>query len=238
MITSDRERVHREVVSFVRRSARMRPNQREAWDRLHDRFVVEVPRLQTSTSVAPAATLDLTAVFGRDAPLVVEVGPGTGDSLVPMAWALPTANILAFEVYQPAIAQILAALERDAVENVRILEADAVAGLEHVVPTGVIDDLWTFFPDPWHKLRHHKRRLVTPAFASLAASRLAPGAVWRLATDWSGYAEQMVEVLDAVPLLTGGVVPRWSERPVTKFERKGLAAGRVITDLRYLAVPS
>jgi tRNA (guanine-N7-)-methyltransferase len=239
MITSDRERVHREVVSFVRRSARMRPNQREAWDRLHDRFVLEVPRLQTSTSVDPAATVDLAAVFGRDAPLVVEVGPGTGDSLVPMAHAHPAANILAFEVYQPAIAQILAALERAAVDNVRIVEADAVAGLEHVVPTAAVDDVWTFFPDPWHKARHHKRRLVHRGFADLVAARMRPGGHWRLATDWSDYAEQMRAVLDHHPAFVNqhaGWAPRWDARPVTRFERRGLEAGRTIVDLDYRRV--
>ena len=108
--------------------------------------------------------------------------------------------------------------------------------MEHLFGPGELAELWTFFPDPWHKTRHHKRRLVTPAFAALAASRLAPGAVWRLATDWADYAEQMVEVLDAEPLLTGGVVPRWDERPVTRFERRGLAAGRTIIDLTYVRV--
>ena len=239
MITSDRERVHREVVSFVRRSARMRPNQREAWDRLHDRFVIEVPRLQTSTSVDPAVTVDLSAVFGRRAPLVVEVGPGTGESLVPMARAHPDANILAFEVYQPAIAQILAALERDAVDNVRLLEADAVAGLDHVVPPGSVDAVWTFFPDPWHKARHHKRRLVDRAFADLVAARMRPGGHWRLATDWSDYAEQMRAVLDHHPAFVNqhdGWAPRWDARPVTRFEQRGLEAGRTIVDLDYRRV--
>ena len=117
--------------------------------------------------------------------------------------------------------------------NVRFCSVDAVWSMEHVVAPDSLAGLWTFFPDPWHKKRHHKRRLVTPAFAALAASRLAPGAEWRLATDWTDYAEQMVEVLDAEPLLEGGVTDRWDERPVTKFERKGLAAGRSITDLVY-----
>jgi tRNA (guanine-N7-)-methyltransferase len=94
--------------------------------------------------------------------------------------------------------------------------------------------LWTFFPDPWPKKRHHKRRLVNREFASLAASRLRPGAEWRLATDWADYAAQMQAALDAVPELEGGPVPRWDERPVTKFERKGRAVGRTITDLRYV----
>ena len=113
---------------------------------------------------------------------------------------------------------------------------DAVWSLEHLIaPDGMVE-LWTFFPDPWPKTRHHKRRLVNPSFARLAASRLAPGGVWRLATDWSDYAEQMVRVLDAEPALEGGPVPRWEERPITKFERKGVEAGRTITDLAYRRV--
>ena len=99
-----------------------------------------------------------------------------------------------------------------------------------------LTELWTFFPDPWHKTKHHKRRLVTPTNAAIAASRLKPGGVWRLATDWADYAEQMIEVLDAEPLLDGGQVERWAERPITRFERKGLEKGRVITDLTYTRV--
>jgi tRNA (guanine-N7-)-methyltransferase len=118
-------------------------------------------------------------------------------------------------------------------DNVRLCGVDAVWSLEHLLAPGSIDELWTFFPDPWHKTRHHKRRLVTAAFAALAATRLRPGGTWRLATDWADYAEQMVAVLDAEPAFDGGVVERWDERPVTKFERKGVAAGRAITDLRY-----
>jgi tRNA (guanine-N7-)-methyltransferase len=104
------------------------------------------------------------------------------------------------------------------------------------VGPGEVAELWTFFPDPWPKARHHKRRLVNATFAALVASRLARGATWRLATDWDDYAARMQEVLDAEPGLTGGVVDRWADRPVTKFERKGLAAGRTITDLAYTRI--
>jgi tRNA (guanine-N7-)-methyltransferase len=117
--------------------------------------------------------------------------------------------------------------------NVRFCSVDAVWSLEHLLAPGSLHELWTFFPDPWHKLRHHKRRLVNPAFAAVAASRLEPGGWWRLATDWAAYAEQMVAVLDAEPTLEGGVVDRWGDRPVTRFERKGRAVGRDITDLAY-----
>jgi len=141
--------------------------------------------------------------------------------------------VLALEVWRPGVADALGRVAEAGATNVRFCSVDAVWSMEHLLEPGSVAELWTFFPDPWHKKRHHKRRLVTADFAALAASRLAPGASWRLATDWADYAEQMVEVLDAEPALQGGVVERWSERPVTRFERKGLAAGRTITDLRY-----
>ena len=140
---------------------------------------------------------------------------------------------MALEVWRPGVAHTLGLLEEAGADNVRLLSVDAVWCLEHLFGPGEVEELWTFFPDPWPKKRHHKRRLVTAAFASLAASRLRPGGVWRLATDWADYAEQMRTVLDAEPGLEGGIVPRWAERPVTKFERKGVAAGRAITDLAY-----
>ena len=108
--------------------------------------------------------------------------------------------------------------------------------LEHLVAPGALEELWTFFPDPWPKARHHKRRLVQPEFAALVASRLRPGGVWRLATDWAPYAEHMLVTLDAEPALEGGRVERWAARPVTKFERKGLAVDREIADLLYRRV--
>src|SRR4029450_4945394 len=131
-------RTRRDVVSFVRRSNRMRPNQRRAWEANRDRFVLDVPRLDTSTSVHPAASLDLVQGFGRDAGLVVEIGPGTGESLIPMARARALANVLAFEVYEPAIARMVAQLVRNGLDNVRIVEADAVAAMEHLVPVGSV----------------------------------------------------------------------------------------------------
>ncbi|WP_375423676.1 tRNA (guanosine(46)-N7)-methyltransferase TrmB [uncultured Friedmanniella sp.] len=231
-----RERVHREVVSYVRRSARMRPNQRRAWEQHGHEYLLDVPQRETSTSIAPDARLDLPAAFGRSAPLVVEIGPGTGESLVALAAARPGMDVLAFEVYAPAVAQLVGALAREQVRNVRIVAANAAEGLRHLVPEASVSELWTFFPDPWPKARHHKRRLVGPGFAALAAGRLGPGGRWRLATDWDDYARQMREVLDAEPMLrpepvTGG---RWDERPVTRFEARGVAAGRAVHDLSYV----
>ena len=113
---------------------------------------------------------------------------------------------------------------------------DAVWSMEQLVSPGQLAELWTFFPDPWHKTRHHKRRLVSPGFAHLAATRLVDGALWRLATDWDDYAEQAIEVLASEPLLEGGPVDRWGDRPVTRFERRGVKEGRAIVDLAYRRV--
>jgi tRNA (guanine-N7-)-methyltransferase len=234
------DRVRREVVSFVRRSNRMRPNQRRAWEVYHDRFVLDVPRLETSTSIHPAAAVDLVEVFRRPAELIVEIGPGAGDSLIPMAEALPHCNVLAFEVYRPAIARMLGYLVRQGLDNVRIVEADAVAGMDRLLPPRSVDAIWMFFPDPWPKPRHHKRRLVTPGFAAMAASRLKPGAIWRIATDSADYADWIRKILDNDPRLASeyprGWAPRWEARPITQFEQRALDAGRHIFDLAYRRV--
>jgi tRNA (guanine-N7-)-methyltransferase len=237
----DGAHVRREVVSFVRRSNRMRPNQRRAWESHRHRFVLEVPRSETSTSIHPDASLDLVSAFGRDAELIVEIGPGAGESLIPMAVARPAANVLAFEVYRPAIARIVGSLVSEGVENVRIVEADAVAGMECLLPAGSIDALWMFFPDPWPKSRHHKRRMVTPAFAALAASRLKPSGSLRIATDWADYADWIRDVLDNDQHFCNEqpddaevrIAGRWEGRPVTQFEQRALDAGRQIFDLAY-----
>jgi tRNA (guanine-N7-)-methyltransferase len=227
-LTDDGRRM-REVLTYARRGSRFTPRQREAWNAHHERWVV------------PDEAVDDPAFswrtwFGREAPLVVEIGPGVGEATAALAPARAAYDVLALEVWRPGIADALARVAETGATNVRFCSVDAVWSMEHLIGPGQVAELWTFFPDPWHKKRHHKRRLVSREFAALAASRLAPGATWRLATDWADYAEQMVEVLDAEPLLSGGIVPRWDERPVTKFERKGLAAGRTITDLAYVRV--
>jgi tRNA (guanine-N7-)-methyltransferase len=233
-------RARRDVVSFVRRGSRMRPSHRRAWELYRERFLLEVPRLETSTSVHPAASLDLVRAFGRDAELIVEIGPGTGESLIPMAKARPHANVLAFEVYEPAIARMLAQLARNSLDNVRIVEADAVAAMKYLVPVQSVAEIWLFFPDPWHKARHHKRRLLNPEFAALSASRMRRGALWRIATDWADYAERMRTVLDSDPsfanLHPDDWAPRWDARPITQFEQRALDAGRQIYDFSYRRV--
>ena len=150
-----------------------------------------------------------------------------------LAAARPAYDVLALEVWRPGVAASLAQVAAAGADERPFLHGRRGVGARDLVPRDGLAELWTFFPDPWPKTRHRKRRLVDARFAELVAARLAPGGVWRLATDWQDYAEQMRSVLDAVPSLTGGVVPRWEERPVTKFERKGVEAGRAITDLRY-----
>lgn len=220
----------REVLTYSRRGNRFTPRQAAAWAAHQEAWAI------------PDAALDdpgfrWSSWFGREAPLVVEIGSGVGEATAALAAARPELNILAFEVWRPGAADTFARLADVGADNVRICGVDAVWSMEHRIAPGSLRELWTFFPDPWHKTRHHKRRLVTPAFAALVAGRLEPGGQWRLATDWADYAEQMVEVLDAEPALEGGIVDRWAERPLTRFERKGLAADRSITDLAYRRLP-
>jgi tRNA (guanine-N7-)-methyltransferase len=216
----------REVLSYSRRGNRFTPQQREAWNAHHEQWVI------------PDGAVDdpgfrLADWFGREAPLIVEIGSGVGEATGVLAAARPAYDVLALEVWRPGVASSLAQVAAAGATNVRFCSVDAVWTLETLVPRHGLAELWTFFPDPWPKTRHRKRRLVDARFAGLVSVRLAPGGVWRLATDWQDYAEQMRSVLDADPSLTGGVVPRWEERPVTKFERKGVEAGRTITDLCY-----
>lgn len=214
----------------------MNESQEKSWEALAHRFVLTVPARELSTSVHPDAHIDWAAEFGREAPLLVEIGSGRGEALVALAEQHPEANVVAFEVFQPAVASTLSRINRHGVTNVRVVLANGVEGLEHLFGPASITEVWTFFPDPWHKPRHHKRRLVSTGFAALIASRLAPDGLWRLATDWEDYAEAMREVLDVAPGLTnvhGGWAPRWDERPLTKYEQRGLDAGRSIRDLTY-----
>jgi len=227
-LTEDGRRM-REVLSYSRRGARFTPHQAAAWAAHQEKWVI------------PDEALDRpdfawSSWFGREAPLIVEIGSGIGEATAALAAARASYDVLAFEVWRPGVADTLGRLAEAGADNVRLCGVDAVWSLEHLLGPDSISELWTFFPDPWHKLKHRKRRLVDPDFARLVASRLVPGGTWRLATDWADYAEQMGEVLDAEPALDGGVVERWDERPLTRFERKGLDAGRDITDLAYRRV--
>ena len=224
--TEDGQRM-REVLTYARRGSRFTPSQQESWDAHHEAWVVPDERVDRPG-------LDWDELFGRSAPRIVEIGSGVGEATAALAAARPAYDVVALEVWRPGVAHTLGLLAEAGADNVRLLSVDAVWCLEHLFAPGSLSELWTFFPDPWPKKRHHKRRLVTSEFAALVGSRLVPGGAWRLATDWSEYAEQMRAVLDATPGLTGGPVERWADRPVTKFERKGVEAGRPITDLRYV----
>ncbi len=219
-----------EPVSFTRRGGRLNDRQQRAWDLLADRMVLDVPRHGPSTSVDPDFVFDATTVFGREATLVVEIGSGRGEVLVHAATENPPTDFLGLEVYVPGVAQTLIGVRHGELTNVRLAIVNAAEALATMLPAGSVDELWVHFPDPWHKVRHHKRRLVTPAFADLAARVLRPGGTWRLATDWAEYAEQMAEVVAGSPDFDGGPSERWDGRVLTRFEAKGLAAGREIHD--------
>jgi tRNA (guanine-N7-)-methyltransferase len=224
-LTADGRRM-REVLSYSRRGNRFTPRQAEAWAAHHEDWVIP-------DEAVDRPEFSFADWFGREAPLIVEIGSGVGEATAALAAARPAYDVLAVEVWRPGVADTLWRVAESGAQNVRLVSVDAVWCLENRIAEGAVAELWTFFPDPWPKTRHHKRRLVGPDFARLATSRLAPGAMWRLATDWADYADQMRAVLDAEPLLEGGPVPRWDERPVTRFERKGIEAGRAITDLAY-----
>lgn len=230
-------RRRREVVSFVRRSTRMNQSQAKAWERLSATYLIDVPRGEQDTSVRPGTPpLDWAEAFGRDAPLVVEIGSGAGESLVSMAANRPEANVLALEVFTPALASTMIKIDQAGITNVRLVEADAVDALRWLVAPGGLAELWTFFADPWPKVRHHKRRLIDAEFATLVAQRMRPGGAWLLATDWADYAESMLETLQAHPSWVNQY-PQWAERPrdrpITRFEQRGLDAGRTVRDLSY-----
>ena len=229
--TDDGHRIA-QVRTYARRGSRLSPRQAEDWERHHEAWWVREERVDDPG-------FDVAACFERDAPLIVEIGSGIGEATAALAAARPEANVLAFEVWLPGVAQTMGRLAEVGAGNVRLLGVDAVWSMEHLLGPGSVTELWTFFPDPWPKKRHHRRRLVGPRFASVAASRLVPGGLWRLATDWPEYAARMLAVLGDEPLLENvhdGPAPRWEDRPVTRFERRGVRAGRPITDLTFRRV--
>lgn len=224
-------RVMREILSYSRRGSRLTAGQQRAWDAHHEVWVIP-------DEAVDRPGFRWSSWFGRDdAPIIVEIGSGVGEATAALAAGRPAYDVVAFEVWRPGVAETLDRLAGAGVGNVRLCGVDAAWSVENLFAPGSISELWTFFPDPWHKARHNKRRLVSPSLAAIVAERLVPGGVWRLATDWADYAEHMLAVLDAEPGLEGGVAARWSDRPVTRFERKGLAKGRTITDLCYRRPP-
>ena len=214
------------IRSFVVRPGRMGPGQARALAELGPRFVLPY---------APQVT-DFDAAFGRHAPLVLEIGFGMGDATAAIAAARPETDFLGIEVHPPGVGALLKRIGENGLTNLRIVRHDAVEVLEHMVAPASLAGVHLFFPDPWHKARHHKRRLVQPAFVQLLASRLHPGATLHCATDWEPYATQMLEVLSAEPELVNtaeGFAARSALRPLTKFENRGLGLGHCVWDLVF-----
>lgn len=220
-------------VSFTRRGSRLNDRQRAALSSLGSSFVLDVPRAGPSMSVDPSFVLDIDDAFGRRAPLIVEIGGGGGEALIDAAQHQPESNFLAIEVWEPGVAKMLMGIRRYGLTNVRIVMVNAAEALATMLPAESVDELWTFFPDPWPKKRHHKRRLINSGFVPSVTRVLKPGRAWRLATDWQDYAEQIRDVLaDADGLdFSGDFSPRFTGRAVTRFEQKGVESGRTIFDL-------
>jgi tRNA (guanine-N7-)-methyltransferase len=206
----------------------MTPAQRRALAELLPRYGVPLA----------TAALDLEVLFGRRAPKTLEIGFGMGDTLLEMAAAAPEIDFLGIEVHRPGLGRLLAGLEARGLDNVRVIEGDAVQVLSQMLAEGVLDRLLLLFPDPWPKKRHHKRRLLQAPFVELAARRLLPGGLFHAATDWEPYAEQMLGLLEECPLLEncagpGQFSPRPAYRPPTRFERRGQALGHTVRDLLF-----
>jgi tRNA (guanine-N7-)-methyltransferase len=216
------------IRSYVLRAGRITAAQKRALAELLPRYGIPC---------APAL-LDLDAVFGRAAPRVLEIGFGNGDTLVGLASGRPDADFIGVEVHPPGVGHCLLAVEAAGLTNVRVIVGDAVEVLAHMIPPASLDEVLLYFPDPWPKKRHHKRRIVQPAFVARVASRLKPGGVFRLATDWEPYAAWMLEVLDASPdflnASPGGGCADRPERGATRFERRGRRLGHRVFDLEYV----
>lgn len=216
----------RAIRSYVVRAGRMGTGQVRALTELAPRWVLPYS----------AQPVDLAAAFGREAPHVVEIGFGMGDATAQIAAARTDTDFLGIEVHPPGVGALLQRIDALGLNNLRIVQHDAVEVLEHMIPPASLAGVHVFFPDPWHKKRHHKRRLIQPPFVALLASRLAPGGYLHCATDWQPYAEQMLEVLSAEPLLKNpfdGYAPRPDYRPLTKFENRGLKLGHGVWDLIF-----
>lgn len=219
---------HRPVRSFVLRQGRLTQGQQRALDTLWERYGI-------AESDSP---LDLDAVFGRRAPRTLEIGFGNGAALVALATAHPERDYLGIEVHRPGVGALLLMLEKLGLDNVRVINADAVAVLRNTIPDASLAAVHVYFPDPWPKLRHQKRRIIQASFAELVGTKLSVGAYLHLATDWQDYAQQMLQVLDGAPGFTnsagsGNYAPRPEERPLTRFEQRGQRLGHQVWDLIY-----
>ena len=216
----------RRIRSFVLRAGRMGTGQQRALEELGPRYLVPYA----------AELLDAPALFGRDAPLIVEIGFGMGHATAQIAAARADTDFLGIEVHTPGVGALLKRIGEDGLSNLRIIQHDAVEVLEHMIAPDSLAGVHVFFPDPWHKKKHNKRRLIQPPFVALLASRLQPGGILHCATDWQPYAEQMLEVLGGEPRLRNtapGYAPRPDYRPLTKFENRGIRLGHGVWDLVF-----
>ncbi|MDU6388262.1 MULTISPECIES: tRNA (guanosine(46)-N7)-methyltransferase TrmB [unclassified Pantoea] len=218
----------RRIRSFVRRQGRLTKGQQLALDQYWPEMGVEFQ----------PEPLDLTRLFGRDAPVVLEIGFGMGASLVTMAQNNPQQNFLGIEVHAPGVGACLASAKEANVENLRVMCHDAVEVLEKMIPDNSLRMVQLFFPDPWHKARHNKRRIVQTPFAELVMRKLKLGGVFHMATDWEAYAEHMLEVMNGIDGYknqseTQNYVPRPETRPLTKFEQRGQRLGHGVWDLMF-----
>ncbi len=221
----------REIKSFVRREGRMTVGQKSALEKHWATYGID----------APPAPLDLAKLFGRAAPVSLEIGFGNGDHLLGRAQAEPQHDFFGVEVHRPGAGRLLALAAEAGLTNLRVACHDAVEVLQSWLPPSCLDELLIYFADPWPKKRHHKRRLISPAFVQLAASRLKPGGRLYLATDWANYAEHMLATLNAQSALRnlaadGGYLPRPQARALTKFEVRGQKLGHQVFDLGYQRV--
>lgn len=216
----------RTIRSFVRRAGRTTTGQARAFETLGPRFLIPYAN----------APLDLAAAFGRTAPTILEIGFGMGEATAHIAGLMPQKNFLCCEVHEPGVGALLKRIGEHGLENIRIVQHDAVQVLEHMIAPASLAGVHIFFPDPWHKLRHNKRRLVQPPLVAKLASRLMPGGYLHCATDWEPYAQQMLEVLGAEPALRNtaeGFAPKPDYRPLTKFENRGLRLGHGVWDVVF-----
>ena len=215
------------IRSFVTRAGRLSIAQARALEDLGPKFMIEYAK----------APLDLEQAFGRKAPVILEIGFGMGDTTSHIARAMPEKDFIGVEVHTPGVGSLLKQIGEQGITNLRLIQHDAVEVLNNMIQPASLAGVHVFFPDPWHKARHNKRRLIQPAFVKLLCERLAPGGYLHLATDWEDYAVQMLEVLSAEPALRNtaeGYAPQPAYRPLTKFENRGLKLGHGVWDLVFL----